>query len=162
MKYKMPNLAEIRGYNEIQVPPIIIEPEGKENPIHIAEKIIQKVIEISPWYRWPPQVPKKKFLSQERINQLARTLKKHGRICLGPACLKLTMKNGRILLNVTYWINSHGNGGDPRPLKDLQLLEQQINNVATEVNNSTREEATSKETQEIIHRLAMEFRPENI
>jgi hypothetical protein len=156
MYYKMPDLARIGGHNKIEVPPIIINPgKDKEKTINIAEKIIRKMIEISPYHSWPSKAPKKKFLSPEKINQLARNLILKKRICLEPACLVLTMKNGCISLNVTHWLN-HGNHGDPRPLGDIQYLEQAIKDTAIEVWQETREEATPEETRQFVDQLAIE------
>jgi len=181
MNYQMPDLSKIGGYNRIQVPPIVIEPEGKENLMKIVEKIIKKMIEISPWQRWPSKVPKKKFLSERKINQLANNLIKNKELCLKPACLVLTMKNGSISLNVTNWIN-RGNHGDPRPLTDIQRLEQLMKDTKTEIGDivrkkeideareeerisrkkeiekkeQEREEATPEETREVIYQLTRE------
>jgi len=170
MDYKMPDLTRIGGYNRIQVPPIVIEAEDKESLIKIVEKIIRKMIEISPWHRWPLEAPKKKFLSEEKINQLARDFIRNREICLKPACLVLTMKNGRISLNVSNWIN-RGNRGDPRPLGDIKHLERLMNDTKTEIRDiarmeaieqerimreQKREEANTEEIRQIIDQLSVE------
>jgi len=161
MKYRMPDPAKIGGYNKIEVPPIVIEVEAKENPIRISEKIIQGVIELSPWHKWPSTAPKKNSLLPERINRLARNLIKNRIICLEPACLVLTMKNGRIRFNVTRWLDHNEDSEDPRPLKDIQHLEQLMEDIARDVarekereqKEKEREEATPEEMRQIIDQL---------
>jgi hypothetical protein len=164
MDYKMPNLNKIGGQNKIEVPPIIIELEGKENPINIiiAKKVIQKMIEISPWYRWSLKNPKKKFLSPKKIHQLACDFMQKGILHLEPAYLELTMKNGCISFNVSYWLN-RGDSGYPRPLGDIQYLERLMKETATEVREiareiryTAREEATPEETRQFVEQSAIE------
>jgi hypothetical protein len=156
MEYRMPDLTKIGGNNKLEVPPVIIKLKDNENPISIAGKIIQKMIEISPWQRWPFKNPKNKFLLPKKINQLARNFIKKRELCLKSACLKLTMKNGCISLNVTNWLYWGNDGNPPRPLGHIQYLEQLMKETATEVWEEMNKEATPEETKQIIEQLALE------
>lgn len=157
MKYRMPTPLDVRGHNNIQVPSIDIEPEGKKNLREIAEKLIQKMIEISPWHRWSFNAPKEKFLLPGKIKRLAGVLIKRRRYNLEPARLELRIRNGRLLLNTTYWFDSYGR--NPRPVEDLQILEQLMEDIAREIN---REEATPLEVREKITELVIELAGEVI
>lgn len=148
MKYRMPDLTKIGGYNKPEFQPLIIEVEGKEKLINIAEKIIREMIKISS----PPVAP----ISPKRINQLVCSPKKNGKIIFEPAYLVLTMKKRRISLNVTHWYNrGSGNRISPRHLEDIQCLKEPMEQIAREVADETREEATPWEVQEIVRELAM-------
>jgi len=173
---------KIDGVAMEQIQPIIIKTDNnsKKAKFELALAVIYEILETVPYWWWFGSLSEKrrfisKTFSKHGKAKLLHTMNKHhGEIALPKTPLMIKVRNGRITINMRYWL-SHYKSPNPqlalaflRPIVDRLTREsatyQEVEETSIRlvrqspviINLLSNEPATPEETQQLVNQLARE------